>query len=134
MGGPRTRGGHIGLHKGGPRTTEGLIGLQRGGPRTRGEAIGLQRGGSRTRGGPTGLQRGRPITMNGGRGRGHVQGTVHTVRLYGPSQSTPSQGNASVRTWDITNRRICSTNWIFSAFITTIGAQYCMHIRNYKKR
>jgi hypothetical protein len=46
------------------------------------------------RGGPTELQRGGPITRT--RGRGHVQGTVHTVRLYGPSQSTLSQGNASV--------------------------------------
>jgi hypothetical protein len=82
------------LQKGGPRTRGGPSGLQRGGPRTRGGPSGLQRGGPSTRGGPSGLQRGGPITRSGG--RGHIQGPVHTVRLYGPSQSTPSQGIASV--------------------------------------
>ena len=75
-------------------TPKGSTGMQRGGPRTRGGLIGLQRGGPRIKGGPTRLQKGRPITRSGG--RGHIQGTVHTVRLYGPSQSTPSQGISSV--------------------------------------
>ena len=78
----------------GQPTPERSTEIQRGGLRTRGGPIGLQMGGSSTRGGPTGLQRSGPITRT--RGRGHVQGTVHTVRLYGPSQSTPSQGSASV--------------------------------------
>jgi hypothetical protein len=128
---------------GGPRTRGGPIGLRRGGPRTRGGPIGLQMGGSSTRGGPTGLQRGGPITRT--EGRGHVQGTVHTVRLYGSFQSTPSQGNASISNIlkcciisgtspnTVYTYNICSTIWIFSTFTRTTGVQYCMDIRNYKK-
>ena len=86
--------GSIGMQRGGPRTRGGSIRLQRDGLGTRGGPIGLQRGKPRTRGGPTRLQRGGPITRSGG--RGHIQGTVHTVKLYGPSQSTLSQGNANV--------------------------------------
>jgi hypothetical protein len=82
------------MQRGGPRTRGRPTGLQRGGPRTRGWPTRLHRGGPRTRGGPTGLHRGGPVTMSGGRGQ--VQGTIHTVRLYGPSQSKLSQSNASV--------------------------------------
>jgi hypothetical protein len=92
--GQPTTEGSTGKHRSGPRTRGRHIGLQRGEPITRRGPIGLQRGRPRTRGGPTGLQRGRPITRSGG--RGHIQGIVHTVRLYGPSQFTPSRGSARV--------------------------------------
>ena len=99
-GGPRTRGGSIRLQRDGLGTRGGPIKLQRGRLGTKGGPIGLQKGKPRTWGGPTGLQRGGPITRSGG--RGHIQGTIHPVRLYGPFQSTPSHGNASVSNLFIT--------------------------------
>ena len=78
----------------GQPTQEGSTGMQRGGVRMRGGLLDCKGGGLRTRGGPTGLQKGGPITRSGGRGQ--VQGTVHTMRLYEPSKSTSSQGNVSV--------------------------------------
>ena len=69
--------------------------MGRGQPTLEG-STGMQRGGPRTRKGPTRLHRGGPKTRGGGRGQFH--GTIHTMRLYGPSQyQTPQyQSNASL--------------------------------------
>jgi hypothetical protein len=75
-------------------------------------STGLQKGGPRTRGGPTGLHRGGSKTM--GEGIGQFLGTIHIVRLYGPSlfQTPQSQSNASVSKLFIILFHCCPFNLI----------------------